>query len=333
MNKINFNKVIRIAVGSTLSFFICHKFGIQNSASAAVITLLSVQDTKKETLSDVVKRFFSYIFAMVTAFILFTGIGFNEIAFCIFMFILVSVAYKLDWLNTLSSSTVVTTHFMLAKSFAPDFVLDEIFLVIVGTSSAILLNILFWDNSHELRRDMEYIENDLKSFLIKMQHFLSDREPLPDDDRLHFIKKHVEEGVKKGLDYEKNVFEDTAYYGQYMLMRQDQLETLMRIYQSLARLRDSFPLKSDIADIFGRLADNVDKRECYVYNNPLILGVISKYKKLPLPESMTEMINMAALLDILNELMYYSDLKKTFVEHLTPRQLERYYKETINAAD
>ena len=121
MNKINFNKVIRIAVGSALSFFVCRLFGIQNSASAAVITLLSIQDTKKETLSDVVKRVFSYFFAIVTAYFLFTYIGFNELAFCIFMFILVSVAYKLNWLNTLSSSTVVTTHFMLAKSFAPSF--------------------------------------------------------------------------------------------------------------------------------------------------------------------------------------------------------------------
>ena len=104
MNKINFNKVVRIAVGSTLSFFLCHLFGIKNSASAAVITLLSIQDTKKDTMTDVVKRFFSYLFSMVMAYVLFTVIGFNEAAFLIFMLILVSVAYKLEWLNTLSSA-------------------------------------------------------------------------------------------------------------------------------------------------------------------------------------------------------------------------------------
>ena len=116
MNKINFNKVIRIAVGSALSFFVCRLFGIQNSASAAVITLLSIQDTKKETLSDVVKRFFSYLFAIGLDYILFTYIGFNAFAFFVFMFIFVSAAYKLNWLNTLSSSTVVTTHFLIEKA-------------------------------------------------------------------------------------------------------------------------------------------------------------------------------------------------------------------------
>lgn len=331
MNKINFNKVFRIAVGSALSFFVCRLFGIQNSASAAVITLLSIQDTKKDTLSDVAKRFISYLFAMVAAYFIFTYIGFNEFAFCIFMLILVSTAYKLDWLNTLSSSTVVTTHFMLEKSFAPAFVLDEIFLVTVGTAFAVILNLMLYDNSDEICRDMEYIENDMKAFLIKMKNFLLENAELPDDEWLHFIKNHVEAGVKTALAHEKNVFDDTTYYSQYMLMRQDQLETLMRIYQSMARLRNDFPLKSDIAEIFGRLADNVAKRECYIYNRPLILGVISKYKKQPLPESMTEMINMAALLDILNELLYFSDLKKIFAEHLTPKQLERYYKETVNA--
>ena len=116
MKKINLNKVIRIAVGSTLSFFVCHLFGIQNSASAAVITLLSIQDTKKDTLSDVVKRFFSYLFSIIVAYLLFNTIGYNEIAFLIFMFILILTSYKLNWLNTLSSSTVVTTHFLLAKT-------------------------------------------------------------------------------------------------------------------------------------------------------------------------------------------------------------------------
>ena len=42
---------------------------------------------------------------------------------------------------------------------------------------------------------------------------------------------------------------------------------------------------------------------------------------------MTEMINMAALLDVLHEFLYYSDLKKNFAEQLTPKQRERYYKE------
>lgn len=330
MNKINFNKVLRIALGSSLSFFICHLFGIQNSASAAVITLLSIQDTKKDTLSDVVKRFFSYLFSMVMAYLLFTTIGFNELAFCIFMLILVSTAYKLDWLNTLSSSTVVTTHFMLEKSFAPEFVMNEIFLVIVGTSAAVLLNVMLTDNSEELRRDIEYIENDLRSFLVKMQHFLLDHTPLPDSEWLDFISAHLDDGLKKSKDYDKNVFDDTAYYNDYMIMRRNQLETLMRIYDSLAALRRDYPLKSDIADIFGRLADNVTKRECYVYNQPIILGVISKYKKQPLPTGMTEMINMAALLDILNELLYFSNLKKTFIDHLTPKQLERYYREGEN---
>lgn len=329
MEKINFNKVTRIAVGSALSFFICHMLGIQNSASAAVITLLSIQDTKKDTLSDVVKRFFSYLFSMVMAYLLFTAIGFNELAFCLFMFILVSTAYRLDWLNTLSSSTVVTTHFLLEKSFAPAFVANEIFLVVVGTSMAVLLNIMLSDNSKELRRDMEYIENDLRSFLFKMQRFMLGTEALPDVQWLDFISAHLDTGAKKSLEYEKNVFDDTAYYTEYMLMRREQLETLIRIYHNLAALRQDFPLKADIADIFQRLGDNVSKRECFVYNRPLILGVISKYKKLSLPESMTEMINMAALLDILNELLYFSDLKKTFVDHLTQKQAERYYKEVI----
>ena len=162
-----------------------------------------------------------------------------------------------------------------------------------------------------------------------MERFLLGQETLPDKDWLHFILAHLEDGAKDSLEYAKNVFDDTAYYHEYMTMRQNQLDTLIRVYENLERLRNDFPLKDDIAEIFCRLADNVNKRECFVYNRPLIMGVISKYKKLPMPTGMTEMINMAAILDTLNELLYFSDLKMTFVDHLTPKQKERYYKETV----
>ena len=46
---INLIKVIKIAVGTGLAIFIAGIFGLNYSASAGIITLLSIQDTKKST--------------------------------------------------------------------------------------------------------------------------------------------------------------------------------------------------------------------------------------------------------------------------------------------
>ena len=46
---INLIKVIKIAVGTGLAIFIADTFGLNYSVSAGMITLLSIQDTKKST--------------------------------------------------------------------------------------------------------------------------------------------------------------------------------------------------------------------------------------------------------------------------------------------
>ena len=53
---INLIKVIKIAVGTGLAIFIADTFGLNYSASAGIITLLSIQDTKKIYDKDCIKK-------------------------------------------------------------------------------------------------------------------------------------------------------------------------------------------------------------------------------------------------------------------------------------
>lgn len=53
---INLIKVIKIAVGTGLAIFIAGIFGLNHSASAGIITLLSIQDTKKNHNKDCSKK-------------------------------------------------------------------------------------------------------------------------------------------------------------------------------------------------------------------------------------------------------------------------------------
>lgn len=62
---INLIKVIKIAVGTGLAIFIAGIFGLNYSASAGIITLLSIQDTKKSTIKIAVKRIAAFVLAML----------------------------------------------------------------------------------------------------------------------------------------------------------------------------------------------------------------------------------------------------------------------------
>ena len=58
-------KILKIAVGSMLAMAAAQALGLRYSSSAGVITLLSIQDTKRETIRVTGRRFLAFLAAMV----------------------------------------------------------------------------------------------------------------------------------------------------------------------------------------------------------------------------------------------------------------------------
>ena len=53
---INFIKVLKIAIGTGIAIIISEFLGLKYVSSAGIITLLSIQDTKKSTIKIALKR-------------------------------------------------------------------------------------------------------------------------------------------------------------------------------------------------------------------------------------------------------------------------------------
>lgn len=68
-------RVVQIAVGCTLAIGIASLLGLQSSVSAGIITILSLQDTKKETLRSAVDRFAAYALAVLFSIAVFGLLG------------------------------------------------------------------------------------------------------------------------------------------------------------------------------------------------------------------------------------------------------------------
>ena len=71
IRRLNYLKIIKIAIGSSIAILIANLFGLKYSASAGIITLLSIQDTKKQTIEVAKRRIVACAFAFLTAYILF----------------------------------------------------------------------------------------------------------------------------------------------------------------------------------------------------------------------------------------------------------------------
>ena len=63
-------KALKIAAGAVAAILLAEAFGLQNAASAGIITLLTVQNTRRETVMSSVRRFSGFATVSYTHLIL-----------------------------------------------------------------------------------------------------------------------------------------------------------------------------------------------------------------------------------------------------------------------
>ena len=96
------------------------------------------------------------------------------LAYGIYVFLIVAVSHSLGWSATISVNAVIGTHFLMTRDFSPEFIRNELFLVMIGITIAIVLN-LFYDyegQRQDLIRYMSETENQLQILLCELAAYL-----------------------------------------------------------------------------------------------------------------------------------------------------------------
>ena len=115
ISKINYIKILKIAFGGTVAILIADILHLKYSVACGIITLLTIQDTKRETIQVAFKRFVSFLMAAGLAFILFTLFDFRVIVFGLFLLFFVGLSIIFDIKEGISVNAVLTTHFLIEK--------------------------------------------------------------------------------------------------------------------------------------------------------------------------------------------------------------------------
>lgn len=136
---------LRIATGVILSIVAADYFGIDFAPSTGVITLLTIDQTKKDTFHKVALRIGSFIYTYMISWMLLdifkleTTLGFS-IAITLVTFI----TFLLRWDLTLSVNCVILIQLFLdKKAFTLNLFLNESGRLLIGLLSAILINFIF----------------------------------------------------------------------------------------------------------------------------------------------------------------------------------------------
>lgn len=309
---------LKIMIGSSMAIFIAMLLNLEFATSAGIVALLTIETTKLETIKLSIYRVATYVVTVILSWIMFQHISSIWIAYGVFVFIIIFLAEWVGWKATISVNVVIGTHYLSTLDFSIQFMLNELMLVLIGISIAIVLN-LFTRNTNEEKRILQniiYTETKMKDILDELEQYLRcehmERNVWLDTGSL---EREIEYFIKLSYEYSNNTFKkESNYYGHYFEMRMMQVGVLHNLHSEMRKIR-YMPEEAKI------VADYIMFIRNYILelNNPRkqieeLEHTFGEVLKGELPLTVEEFEGRAILYHILMDLEEFLMYKMRFVE-------------------
>ena len=310
-------KVLKIAVGSCMAVAIAQVLDLQYAASAGIVTLLSVQDTRRDTIQLAAERFFSFLLSVLLVFLCFRYIGKHDwVNYGIYIFLMVNVCYFFGWQNTISVNAVMGTHYLLTPDYSLNFAANELVLVFIGTGLALAMNWKMPSNLKVLRQDIRKVEDNIQQILRELACYLQGD---LDGEHVWFDLDRLEESILQGLERAREhahntLSEDDYYYIEYMEMRLQQCVLLQALRHRIWKINEMPSQAKIISDYVGYLIRYVHEKNIPNRQREELQQVFDQMKQQPLPKDREEFESRAILYHVLLDLEDFLLAKQRFTD-------------------
>ena len=323
------SKAFKIGAGSTISIMIAYALGLDYAVSAGIITILSLQDTKKETIIVVLKRIGAFALSVTIAAIVFPITSFSVWGFGIYCLIFSGICIVIGFKESIPVNAVLATHFLLDARMTITAIGNEAYLMLIGAGIGIIFNLFIASNVGQIRRKQREIEHCLRALLFQMADdiviFLES--PIL-EDKYTELKYHVESGVRYAKQNKNNsLFQESEYFLRYMEMRLEQLDILKEIVDKIKALHSKVDQSYETSDLIRKIANSLSESQ---NSRGLLLHLEElheKFKEAPLPVTRDEFETRAILYSLLMNLRLFLIVKRRFADALTREQIQKYWEQ------
>ena len=312
-------RTIKIVGATLLATFLAQIMGLEFATAAGVIAILSILDTRRATLKVAWQRLLSTLLALALAYVSFSLLGFNLWALGVFLALYAPLAYRWDLAVGLTPSTVLVTHLLTKASLAPQLLLNELGLFVIGALVAMAFNLYMPSRSREIMEVHEKVENLLRDILLRFRDFLLTGDGRNEGLLIQELDKSLARARKLVYQERHNqVFYQTNQEVLYFDMRLAQ----KRILANIAEDMNTFHCQSEegiiLANLFEQVALQISK------DNPAtqLLEEIASYSQLfrerDLPKTREEFETRALLFQVLKDLESFIQLKVDYYQTTQP---------------
>ncbi len=165
-------RTLKTAVAASFSYLLATSLQLQYPAAAAIIAILSVNNTKRSSFKIGLLRMGSLILATVVAFLCFEIAGFNALAFGLYLLFFIPLAVRFKMSESIAVSSVIVTHYLTEKQLTADLFENGFLLMAIGVGFALLANLYMPDLLKELKQKQLEIEGQMRLVFENMSYCL-----------------------------------------------------------------------------------------------------------------------------------------------------------------
>ena len=308
-------KLIKYVTGSVAAVLLAAALQLQFAYAAGIITLLTIQDTKKETVRVTVKRMIIFFIMTILSAVIFPLAGYHVWAFGIVLIPYLLCCMALDMKEAIAPIAVLCTHYISAQSCSATMIINEFLVLIIGAGIGTLWNLFMPDGKRHLIVYQRIVDDKIVNILKRMALYI-EREDKSDYTGSCFdeLDAMLADLKKEALRYMNNhlITEDDYYY-EYMLMRARQCNILKRIYADIIRLTATPEQGKKLADFIQKTADEFTEQNDVSTLLSELEKLHSDYERQELPVTRQEFENRSMLYHILEDMKSLLEIKRKFI--------------------
>lgn len=314
MKKEDIVKLIKYVVGSVVAVLLAAALRLEFAYAAGIITLLTIQDTKKETVKIAAKRIVIFIIMTILSAAIFPLAGYHVWAFGVVLIPYLICCIALDMKEAIAPIAVLCTHYISAGSCNAGMILNEFLILVIGAGVGILLNMFMPDSRAKLVEYQRTVDDKMIHILKRMALYMErDNKSDYTGECFDELDKMLINLKKEALYYMNNHFlGENDYYYEYMQMRARQCSILKRVYSDIVRLTTTPQQVRALADFVEKIANEFGEENDVQGLLEELEALKESYTISELPKSREEFENRAMLYHIMEDLKVFLQIKREF---------------------
>ncbi|MDF2564874.1 MAG: hypothetical protein K0Q53_1269 [Massilibacillus sp.] len=303
MNFIGY-RTLKTALGVVIAMYIASALGLKDATSAGIITILSLQNTRKQSIQLAIKMLCAFLLALFLSVILFKLYSYTPFIFGIFLLFFISIAVRLKLQEGIVISAVLITHLLIEQDIQIPFLLNQLYLMIIGVAIALILNLFMPNLENKFKEKQQFIENIISSILLNMSESLRNQTcSIGENNLFTQLRRTLKEGSDIAhINYNNRIFATNNNHRQYMEIREQQLNCLLNMKKHFDRLSTTYRQTIIIADFANKVAYSIS--DYTMTNNQLteLRNLRDSFTTMPLPQDRAEFENRSVLYQFLNDM-------------------------------